>query len=179
MTTALMDAALRAGKAGLEHYLQQHDTIAPTLRKNDTVYRYKGTSQKELLTLFDTISIHRAMFYDEHNGGQYYFPLDDALELQKDDFDTLETRDMILFASASCVPAELERLLKKCSLCTPSRTAIQNIINRDGEAMESLRAPLSQQVFEQCPIAEQTTVIVGSMDGVNVLLRDKGKKTKK
>ena len=57
MTSALMEASRCAGKAGLEEYLSQHDTIKPTIEKNGSVLRYKGTSSKELLTLFGTIRI--------------------------------------------------------------------------------------------------------------------------
>ena len=176
MTSALLDAARSAGKAGLEEYLRQQDTISPTIERNGSVLRYKGTSSKELLTLFGTVSTNRAMYYDEKAGGEYHFPLDAALGLEKDDFATLETREMILFASASCVPRELSDLLKKCSLCTPSRTAIQNIINRDGIHMEAMRAELSEKTFKAQEVPEATEAVVASLDGVNVLLRQPGKK---
>jgi hypothetical protein len=176
MTSALMEASRCAGKAGLEEYLSQHDTIKPTIEKNGSVLRYKGTSSKELLTLFGTISTNRAMYYDEKAGGEYHFPLDTALGIEKDDFATLETREMILFASASCVPRELSDLLKKCSLCTPSRTAIQNIINRDGMHMEAIRETLSEKTFNEQKVPEATEAVVASLDGVNVLLRQPGKK---
>jgi hypothetical protein len=102
LSKALMDAAAAAGAAGLVEYLKENDTDSPTITKGDTVYRYKGKSINELLTLFGTISIERSMYYDEKNGGEYCFPMDKKLGLQKDDFATLETREMILFASASC-----------------------------------------------------------------------------
>jgi hypothetical protein len=176
MTSALMEASRCAGKAGLEEYLRQHDTTTPTIEKNGSVLRYKGTSSKELLTLFGTISANRAMYYDEKHGGAYHFPLDTALGIEKDDFATLETREMILFASASCVPQELSDLLKKCSLCTPSRTAVQNIMNRDGKHMETMRETLSEKTFKEQNIPEATDALVASLDGVNVLLRQPGKK---
>lgn len=176
LTTSLMDAACSAGKAGLEQFLKQNDNKQSAIEKGDSLYRFKGTSNKELLTLFGIISVDRAMYYDENNGGEYYIPLDTALGLSKDDFATLETREMVLFASASCVPQELKGLLKKCSLCNPSRTAIQNIINRDGMVMESMREQLAESVHKEQTIPPQTKVLVGSMDGVNVLLRELGKK---
>ena len=176
MTAALMEAARCAGKAGLEQFLKQHDIMSPTIEKNGSVLRYKGTSPKELLTLFGTIPTSRAMYYDEKNGGEYHFPLDSALGLDKDDFATLEAREMILFASASCVPRELSVLLEKCSLCNPSKTAIQNIINRDGMVMESIREPLAHETVKEWQIPATTQAVVASLDGVNVLLRQSGKK---
>jgi hypothetical protein len=62
MTSLLMDAACSAGKAGIEQYLMQTDTKSPTVVKNGVTYRYKGTSPKELLTMFGTISTNRAMY---------------------------------------------------------------------------------------------------------------------
>lgn len=177
MVIMLMDAARAAGVAGLEEYLRENDITTATVTTKDKVYRYKGTSTKEILTLFGTITVNRSMYYDEKNGGECFFPLDSALGLEKDDFATLDAREMLLFASSSCVPRELEELLKKCSFCRPSRTAIQNIINRDGSSMESMRAELAQKVFDKQGCApEQTKALVVSLDGVNVLLREAGNK---
>ena len=176
ITSVLMQACNNAGKAGLEVFLKEHDSVSAKIEKNGSVYRYKGTCINELLTLFGTISVERTMYYDEVNGGSYHYPVDSALGLEKDDFATLETREMILFATASNVPSEVEQLLKKCSLCQPSRTAIQNIINRDGEKMEMFRDTIAQEVFDRYQPPEETMVLVASLDGVNVLMREKGKK---
>lgn len=176
ISQGLLDAAQAAGKAGLLQFLHDHDTLSPTLSDNNVMYRYKGKSINEILTLFGTISIYRAMYYNEKDGGSYLFPLDLALGLYKDDFATLETREMLLFASSSLTPQELHDLLKKCSLCCPSRTAIQNIINKDGECMEGLREEIAEKVLEDQGTPQQTQTLVASLDGVNVLLREPGKK---
>ena len=176
LTIALMDAARAAGVAGLESFLKGHDTAAPTQHHNSRTFRYKGTCAKEILTLFGIITVERSMYYDENHGGECYFPLDHALGLEKDDFATLDAREMILFASSSCTPRELEQILKKCSLCRPSRTAVQNIINRDGASMESMRTDLARTVHATHDAPEQTRALVSSLDGVNVLLRQEGKK---
>jgi hypothetical protein len=176
LTEMLMTAAQEAGKAGLIQYLRENDMVCPYIERNKEKFRYKGTSDKELLTLFGTINFERAMYYDEKNGGDYFLPLDAALGLHKDDFATLETREMILFASALGVPSEVEQLLKKSSLCHPSRTAIQNIINRDGSVMEELRQELADKVYNEQPIHSSTEALVVSLDGVNVLLREAGLK---
>lgn len=176
LSSVLMSAASSAGKAGLELFIKEHDCVCAKIKKNGAVYRYKGTSTNELLTLFGTIAVDRAIYYDEVNGGNYHIPVDSALGLEKDDFATLETREMILFASSSNVPSEIEQLLKRCSLCQPSRTAIQNIMNRDGQKMELLRDTIAQKVFNEYQPPEETKALVASLDGVNVLLREKGKK---
>ena len=176
MTKGLMEAAKQAGKTGLSKYLKENDTVTSNVTHNGTTFRFKGTSAKELLTLFGTISIDRAMYYNEIEGGSYYFPLDNAISIEKNDFATLEVREMILFATASCVPSELHSILKKCSLCNPSTTAIQNIINKDGEAIEEYSKQLSTNVFQTVEIPQETHAIVASLDGANVLLREAGVK---
>lgn len=176
MTRTLMDAAQAAGKAGLNEFLQQHDVHKPTLPIDGSTYRYKGTSRNDLLTLFGTLTVPRAMYYNEKDGGRYFFPLDHALGLEKNDFATLEAREMILFATASCVPMELAALLQKCSLCRPSATAIQNIINKDGAAMDALSAEIATSVIDDVKLPDATHAIVASLDGANVLLREPGEK---
>lgn len=176
MTRVLMDAAQAAGKAGLIEFLRQHDVYESSITQGTTLNRYKGTSNNELLTLFGTINIDRAMYYNEKEGGSYFFPLDKALGLEKNDFATLEAREMILFATASCVPRELSILLGKCSLCNPSTTAIQNIINKDGAAMDELTEKISTAVIDDVTFPDATHALVVSLDGANVLLREPGQK---
>lgn len=176
ITRALMDAAQEAGKAGLSELFNQYDTHEPTISVEGATYRYKGTSKKELLSLFGTINAERSMYYNEQQGGDYYFPLDHALGLDKNDFATLEAREMILFATSSCVPRELALLLGKISLCNPSATAIQNIINKDGAAMDTLHEDIAINVINEVRLPDATHAIVASLDGANVLLREPGEK---
>ena len=44
MTSALMNTCSCAGKAGLETFLKEHDSVKAKIEINDAVYRYKGTS---------------------------------------------------------------------------------------------------------------------------------------
>jgi len=176
VTQGLMDAARAAGQAGLAQYLTQHDQRCAATVRNGIVYRYKGQSLNEVLTMFGTIAINRSMYYDEAGGGDYLFLLDQAIGLDKDDFATLDTREMILYTTASCTPQETADLLQKCSLCKPSRTAIQNIIVKDGQCMEQLRPELAQRVLSDQHIPSTTKAFVASLDGVNVLLREPGEK---
>jgi hypothetical protein len=82
LTATLMSAARAAGAAGLTEFLRENDTVCPTIVRDDRSYRYKGTCTNELLTLFGTISVDRSMYYDEKNGGEYFFPLDNALGIE-------------------------------------------------------------------------------------------------
>lgn len=176
LTSNLMESARTAGQAGLKEFLQKEDIKKPTIKHKDKIYRFKGTSKKSILTLFGEIKVSRFIYGNEENGGQYYVPLDTMLGMYKDDYATLETREMILFASCNNSPHEVNSLLSKASLCCPSRTAIQNIIRNDGSFMEKHHTELLQKTLDQQEVPSTAKVIVASMDGANVLLREPGKK---
>jgi hypothetical protein len=176
LTKALMLSAQAAGQAGLTEFIQSHDYKTSSVASRGITYRYKGTMDKKFLTLFGEINVGRSIYANDLIGGGYHVPLDTALGLEGDDYATWETREMILFAAANASPGEVERLLEKASLCNPSRTAIQNIINRDGARMELHRGEIAQTVRENQSLPSDAAIFVASLDGANVLLRERGKK---
>lgn len=164
------------GQHGIKTYLESFDKQKSHYTKNNSTYYYKGIYQTELLTAFGKTLIDRFAYCDTKNTGNYYIPLDEKIGIEKNDFATLDVRKTLLYASASCTPTELSELLKRCSLCKPSKTAIQNIINKDGERLEKLREPIDSSVIDDFSIPDETAVVVTSIDGANVLLREPGKK---
>jgi hypothetical protein len=174
LTDALMSAAGAAGNAGLTEYLQGHDKKTATVRFRDTTYRYKGISEKTFLTLFGEVVVNRSIYGNDRAGAGYHVPLDAALGLENDDYATWETREMILFAASGSSPSDVEMLLRKTCFCNPSDTAIQNIITRDGKRMESHRAEIADTVQKKQVVPPDATILVASLDGANVLLREKG-----
>jgi hypothetical protein len=176
LSDALMAAAAAAGKAGLVQYLKQHDARLSSINHKQHTYRYKGTMEKTFLTLFGEIIVSRCIYGNETTGGKYLVPLDCALGLDTDDYATIETSEIILFAASTTSPGEVESLLKKVSLCHPSRTAIQNIINRDGQRIEHHQQEISQIVLNKQSIPSDATILVASLDGANVRIREPGEK---
>lgn len=176
ITSNLMDASRAAGKAGLKELLRNEDVQKPKISYNEDIYRFKGTSEKCILTLFGEINVSRFVYGNEKKGGTYYIPLDSMLGMYNNDYATLETREMILFASSNNTPHETALLLSKASLCCPSRTAIQNIIENDGCFMEEHNSELLKKTLSHQEIPQEAEVMVASMDGANVLLREHGKK---
>lgn len=174
LTTSLKTAFGHAGRTALTAYLQSHNHHHPQIVINGVEYRNKGTSDKEFLTQFGVITIVRHMYQDEINGGEYVFPMDKALGLVKDDFATLETQEMILYATAFCTPCETATILAKTSMCNPSKTAIQHIIEKDGTTVETNKQQLSTAILNDYTLAENTQTIVASLDGANVLIREAG-----
>jgi hypothetical protein len=176
LTNALTDAAREAGKAGLTEYLQNNDTKVPSVCSKNITFRYKGSMEKTFLTLFGEIRVARSIYANDLIGGGYHVPLDAAINLESDDYATWETREMILFAASGSTPGEVEKLLGKASLCRPSRTAIQNIVTRDGRRMETHRTEIARKVLEQTVEPPDAAILVASLDGANVLLREAGEK---
>jgi len=71
-------------------------------------------------------------------------------------------------------PEETAQLLKKCALFTPHATAIKHVVEKTGDLIEATREALDKAVRVQETAPEQTRALVVSMDGVTVLLNEKG-----
>jgi hypothetical protein len=175
LSRALLNAAQAGGQAGLKTYLESHDIRKAAVSVKGNSYRYKNSMEKTFLTMVGEVVVNRSIYANDLLGGGYHVPLDAALGLS-DDYATLETREMILFAASVTTPGDVEVLLRKTGLCQPSSTAIQNMINKDGRRIEENRQYLSQEVLASTTIPEKTAVMVSSLDGANLLLREPGKK---
>jgi len=175
LSRALRDAAQAAGQAGLHCYLQDRDPRAASVVHEGRRYRYKASVPKSLFTLFGEVTVSRSVYGNDAHGG-YVVPLDRSLQLAKDDSATLEVREIVLYAGSSSSPQEIETLLGKVSLCRLSRTAIQNILTRDGARMEALSEPLTDVLSKESWPSTDAQTLVASMDGANLRLREVGVK---
>jgi hypothetical protein len=175
LTQGLMEAAGSAGQAGLAEYLNINDTKTSTVVVDGQRYRYKNAIEKTFLTLFGNVTVSRSVYGSDHVSG-YVVPLDRALGIQRDEHTTLEAREMILFAANSSTAEEVAALLSKASLCRPCRSAVQGIIARDGAWMEQRRTALAELVRQDQTVPADADVLVVSMDGANVRLREPGVK---
>ena len=176
LTTVLLGAAASAGQAGLKEYLAQHDRQVSSLPAGGKRFRFKNRMNKTFLTLFGEVTVKRCIYGTDQKGDRYLAPLDRALGLEPDDYATLETRDVILYAAAHNTPQEVEWLMRKMGMCQPSRTAIQNIIAKDGAAIEQHRETLREATLQKQHLPTEATILVKSMDGTNVRLREPGAK---
>jgi len=176
LTKGLMAAAQAAGKTGLATYLHNHDVRAPSVSVDGVKYRFKNTMDKTILTLFGDVVVNRSIYANDLLRGGYVAPLDRAIGVDGNESATLEAREIVLFAASTNTPEEVATLLGKASLCRPSRTAIQNIIARDGQRMELHREDIAEAVRQTQPIPQEARVVVASLDGANVRLREPGVK---
>jgi len=92
-------------------------------------------------------------------------------------FAMVPVRDAALYAVALGTPQEAETLLAKCSLFQPSATAIKRMAKQMGLWLEEHEDQVLTEIRAEEPIPKETRVLCASIDGVNVLLCEPGKKT--
>lgn len=171
----LFGDAMSAGwTEGLRTWLATAETDAETVEVDGVTYRYKLDSEKEFLTPGGMIELSRRV-YQPDAGGPCYVPLDAAWGMEGQ-FATVEVRDAALYAVALGTSREAETLLTKCSLFRPSATAIKRMAKQMGQWLEGQEDEVLTEIRAEEPIPKEARVLCASMDGVNVLLSEPGKK---
>ncbi len=174
ISNGLKESLAAGGIAGLRTFLESHDTNEDkVLVKGQTLYR-KPSSIKEYLSPFGVMDLERNV-YQANTGGKAFIPIDVRWGMV-DQFATSDVRDAILFGSSDLSPVGMEAFFKRASLFHPSHTAIENIINKTGEFLEENENELMEQVRNTEELSGETEVIVESIDGANVRLREPGVK---
>ena len=171
----LLGEAMSAGwTEGLQTWLATAETNAEAIEMNGVTFRYKLESEKEFLTPGGMIKLVRRV-YQPDAGGKCYVPLDTAWGMESQ-FATVEVRDAALYAVALGTPQEAETLIAKCALFQPSATAIKHMAKQMGLWLEDHEDQVLTEIRAEEPIPEETQVLCASVDGVNVLLSEPGKK---
>jgi hypothetical protein len=171
----LLGEAMSAGwTEGLRSWLATAEADTETIEVNGVTYRYKLESEKEFLTPGGMLKLTRRV-YQPDIGGKCHVPLDAAWGMEGQ-FATVEVRDAALYAVALGTPKEAEALLGKCALFQPSATAIKRMAKQMGLWLEEHEDEVLAPIRLEEPIPEGTRVLCASVDGVNVLLSEPGKK---
>ncbi|MDX1447363.1 MAG: hypothetical protein R3333_14340 [Lishizhenia sp.] len=114
--------------------------------------------------------------YQSDRGGAAYVPLDVGWGMQGE-YATPAVQECVLFGMAHLTAKEVERFLEKSSMFHPSEKAIKNMVSKSGDFIEAHIDELNEGIRGEETIPEATAVVVASMDGVNVLLRETGQKS--
>lgn len=171
----LLGQAMSAGwTEGLRTWLMTAETDAETIEFDGATYRYKLESEKEFLTPGGVLNLTRRI-YQPDAGGKCHVPLDAAWGMGGQ-FATVEVRDAALYAVALGTSQEAETLLAKCALFKPSATAIKRMAKQMGQWLEEHEDEVLAAIRDEESVPEETRVLCASMDGVNVLLSEPGKK---
>ena len=135
---------------------------------------FKFKSPKKFLTFFGEIELNRSL-YQHDRGGKCFIPLDQKWGVVNE-YAAPDVQEIVLYATAHLIPKETQDLLKKSSFFNPSTTAIKNLIDESGEVIDQHNDQIFDQIIQNEKIPEQTKILACSLDGVNVLLREKGVK---
>jgi hypothetical protein len=169
---ALEEAFSTAGRTALKGFLESYDLQEPQLTNDGQTLRFKMVSPKTFLTRFGLIEIVRAL-YQADRGGQTYAPLDHFWDMNGH-FSTLDVREAICLALSHMTASESAQLFSKCSLFRPSATAIQHVAEKVHDEIVPQQTALEVKIQEQLTVPKESRVLVASMDGVNVPLREPG-----
>lgn len=121
------------------------------------------------------MTISRSL-YQGDSGGSAYLPLDVKWGMQ-DEYATPAVQECVLFGMAHLTAKEVERFLCKSGMFRPSEQAIKNMVNKSGTFIEAHIDELNEAIRAEETVPQETEVVVASMDGANVLLREAGKKS--
>ena len=171
-SAALKNAFSEAGRQAYQKFIESYDVDEPALEVNGRKLRQKLVSPKIFLTPFGEIQISRRL-YQADAGGTSYCPLDDFWGM-KDEFATEDVREAVAFSMAHLTDDETQQLFEKCAWFHPSATAIKNITDNIGDFVETYADAIMQDVRDSQQFPQETDILVVSMDGVNVLLREQG-----
>lgn len=172
VSAGLKEALASAGVAALRTFLQGFEVERPMLEVNGIAYRRKPASRKRFMTPFGEMILERHL-YQADRGGPSYVPLD-AHWGMVGEFATVEVREAVLWASAHVTPEETHQLLGKTAWFVLSATAIKQILGETGQWMEAQGEALHRAARAGEDIPEETRVMVTSLDGVLVRLREPG-----
>ena len=172
MSRGLQQALARAGVAGYRAFLQEFETQKDVVSANGEVFRFKGVREKRFLTPFGEMVIERRCFQNKSDT-KGHVPLDVAWGMVGQ-YMAPQVREAVLFSCAHVTPEETAALLEKCALFTPHATAIKHVVEKTGNLVEAHRDELDEAVRSEEEVPEDTQAVVVSMDGVNVLLNEKG-----
>ncbi len=162
------------GTTALKAYLESCDEKDDVLASSFGKVRFKMKSGKEFLTPFGWVAVERR-FYQTDAGDVGYVPLDEKWDMRGETLTPI-VREAIHFISGHNTPKVAEVLLSKCALFNPSRTAMLHANEGFGAVWKQHGEAILAKVREKETVPAHTHAVVVSLDGVNVLMHEKGKK---
>ncbi len=157
----------------VKSYLESRDDDLPAVVSKGKRFLNKGKSTKGIVTSLGKIGISRS-YYQHRSGSSSLFPLDEKLGV-KGEMLMPDVKEVVLFSCAFNTPEESSRLLEKCSFIKLHPTQIKRAITSTGEFIEAPGSEIMDNV-RQNETAPCSDIMACSLDGVNVLLNQPGKK---
>ena len=170
----LRTAVPQAATAMFGCFLQSLEETRDVIVVQGEAMRYKCNVEKEYETFFGKMTLSRRGYQGKADGA-FYFPLDAAWGMAGQ-YATAEVREAMTFSNAHITAEEVAALLKKTALFHPHATAIKHVAKAVGDVVAAHQDAIDAQVRAQEALPPATAVLAASLDGVNVLLNEKGHK---
>ncbi len=154
-------------------YFESRDEECAVVISGGKRFLNKGKSTKQIVTTLGKIDVSRS-YYQHRSGGNSLFPLDGKLGV-KGEMLMPDVKEIVLFSCAYNTPEESSRLLGKCSFIKIHATQIKRAITSANEVIEAPGSDIMDNV-RQREVAPVSEIMACSLDGVNVLLNEAGKK---
>ena len=161
------------GCSVVKGYFESRDEPMAFIESGDKRYLNKGKSTKEVITSLGKIGITRS-YYQHRSGGNSLFPLDEKLGI-KGELLMPDVKEVVLFSCAYNTPEESSRLLEKCSFIKLHPTQIKRAVTNTNDFIETTGSGIMESIRKNETVPE-SELLVCSLDGVNVLLNENGKK---
>lgn len=168
----MKEAVCDLGRQIIKGYFETRDTKADSIVRDNKCYLNKGTSPKEIVTSLGKIVVCRN-YYQHRSGGRSIYPLDEKLGVNRALL-MPDVKEIVLFSSAFNTPQESARMFSKCSFIKLHPTQIKHAIMDTHSFMEAETCTIMDKVREEK--VPEAAMIACSLDGVNVLLNQKGNK---
>ena len=174
ITKGIQQSLAAAGKAAFKMFLETKEEPKDVIAVNGETYRFKRFSNKSITGLWGKVDVRRKLFQNASDT-KTHAPLDAAWGM-KDEHLTMEVREAVDFTCVFATPEEAALLFDKTTMFYLHPTVMKRALKRVEASVAPHREEVDRRIREQEVAREGARILVASMDGVNVLLNEKGKK---
>jgi hypothetical protein len=170
----IQESVAAAGRAAFTTYLMANEEHKDIIVIDGETFRFKEFTNKAFISIFGKTSVSRKIFQNAADT-KSYCPMDEAWSMAKD-YLTIEVAQAAAFACAHVTAEEADELFAKSAMFHPHPSQMKTAIKGIADRLEQQRKEVDRCIREAEHAPEDTRVLVASMDGVNVLLNEPGKK---
>ena len=170
----LKDVLASAGRRAFADFVDLQDRPEDVFEHDGKTCRFKQVFTKEWLTPFGVVQIDRRYFQPDA-GGDGVAPIDVRCGMSGR-FMTPDVEEAVAFASANLSPGFTRTLLGKVLPHAPSEKAIRRTIAGLGQWAFEAQNEIEQRIAHEAPLPDGDILVI-SLDGVTVPLREPGCKT--
>jgi hypothetical protein len=178
LTGGILTAVIEAGRHGLERHIQSFDAASCEGLLAAGTHVRRATGERSFLTLLGPVKLDRSLLDAKGGRGPASVPLDEAWGMS-DRYETPDVAEAVLFAAVELTPADTCEFLEKFANFRPSREHIHRVINSEGARLrEHVEQPANRGRLhtQQGAGPGGAEVFVAGADGVNLAVREPGKK---